>query len=54
MHISWLKVQQLLPLANRVLYLQTKPNEQIIPLIFSDKDKEYCICHKWPEPFIIE
>ena len=25
-------------------YLQTKPNEQIRPLIFSDKEKENCIC----------
>ena len=45
-----LKVQQLLgpaqgprPLAYGVLYLQTKPNEQIKPFIFSDKEKENCI-----------
>ena len=32
------------PLAYRLMYLQTKQNEQIRPLIFSDKEKEYCIC----------
>ena len=27
-----------------VMYLQTKPNEQIKPLIFSHKENENCIC----------
>ena len=56
MHILQLKVQQLLgsyvgprPPAYRVFYLQTKPNEEIRPLIFSHQEKEKCICQKWPE-----
>ena len=46
MDIRQLKMQQLMgpkvgprPLAYRVMYLQTKPNEQLKPLIFSHKEK---------------
>ena len=40
--------------AYRVMYLQTKPNEQLKPMIFSDKENESCIYQKWPESFILK
>ena len=42
MHFWQLKMQQLPP-AYTVMYLQTKPNEQLKPMIFSDKENESCI-----------
>ena len=44
MHIWQLKVQQLLGPFRRVLYVQTKSNEWIRCLIFSDKEKENYFC----------
>ena len=66
MHIWQWKVQQLLgpwadpkPPAYTVMYLQTKPNEQLKPLIFSDKENGNCFCQNgqnlsyWNRYFVI-